>query len=235
MSDKNIYQKMSEITTTINKVAKNLKVGVGQNQYKAVGEADILEAVKPIEAEHGVYSYPASRKVVKEEDYITKSEYNGKVTERTNLFLRIETVYRFVNVDKPEEYIEIIGYGDGMDTQDKAPGKAMTYSDKYCLMKAYKIETGDDPDQKASEEVKRAKKPEPKEEKIAPETVKNITELITVSDSDVNALLKYYGVKDLSEMTRTQGEDCKRKLNTKLDKMENEKEGYQQLDDVPLQ
>ena len=76
--------------------------------------------------------------------------------------------------------------------------------------------------------------PEPKEEKIAPETVKNITELITVSDSDVNALLKYYGVKDLSEMTRTQGEDCKRKLNTKLDKMESEKEEYQQLDDIPL-
>ena len=47
--------------------------------------------------------------------------------------------------------MEITTYGDGVDSQDKAPGKAMTYSDKYALLKAYKIQTGDDPDQNASE------------------------------------------------------------------------------------
>ena len=57
----NIYQKMSAITDEINKVAKNLKVGVGQSSYKAVGESDVLEAVKPIEIKHGVYSYQIGR------------------------------------------------------------------------------------------------------------------------------------------------------------------------------
>lgn len=231
----NIYEKMSAITIDINKVAKNLKVGVGQSQYKAVGEADILEAVKPVEAQHGIYSYPASRKVIKEAEYTTTSEYNGKVTERTNLFLRIETVYRFVNVENPEEYIDIIGYGDGVDTQDKAPGKAMTYSDKYCLMKAYKIETGDDPDQKGSEPMKPTKPVA--EPKIEQKTMEAITELIALSESDLDKLLKHYKVKSLSDMTHSQGEDCRRKLNVKLDQMEAEsqKEGYQQLDDVNLQ
>jgi hypothetical protein len=231
----NIYEKMSAITIDINKVAKNLKVGVGQSQYKAVGEADILEAVKPVEAQHGIYSYPASRKVIKEAEYTTTSEYNGKVTERTSLFLRIETVYRFVNVENPEEYIDIIGYGDGVDTQDKAPGKAMTYSDKYCLMKAYKIETGDDPDQKGSEPMKPTKPVA--ESKIEQKTMEAITELIALSESDLDKLLKHYKVKSLSDMTHSQGEDCKRKLNVKLDQMEAEsqKEGYQQLDDVNLQ
>jgi hypothetical protein len=231
----NIYEKMSAITIDINKVAKNLKVGVGQSQYKAVGEADILEAVKPVEAQHGIYSYPASRKVIKEAEYTTTSEYNGKVTERTSLFLRIETVYRFVNVENPEEYIDIIGYGDGVDTQDKAPGKAMTYSDKYCLMKAYKIETGDDPDQKGSEPMKPTKPVV--EPKIEQKTMEAITELIALSESDLDKLLKHYKVKSLSDMTHSQGEDCKRKLNVKLDQMEvaNEKEEYQQLDDVNLQ
>lgn len=231
----NIYEKMSAITIDINKVAKNLKVGVGQSQYKAVGEADILEAVKPVEAQHGIYSYPASRKVIKEAEYTTTSEYNGKVTERTSLFLRIETVYRFVNVENPEEYIDIIGYGDGVDTQDKAPGKAMTYSDKYCLMKAYKIETGDDPDQKGSEPMKPTKPVV--EPKIEQKTMEAITELIALSESDLDKLLKHYKVKSLSDMTHSQGEDCRRKLNVKLDQMEAEsqKEGYQQLDDVNLQ
>jgi hypothetical protein len=147
----NIYQKMLEATSRINRVAKNLRVGAGQGTYKAVGEADVLEAVKPVEAELGIYSFPFSRQVVEANAFTTKSEYNGKVTEKTALFLRVETVYRFVNVDDPSEFVDIKAYGDGVDPQDKAPGKAMTYSDKYALLKAYKIETGDDPDQKASE------------------------------------------------------------------------------------
>ena len=76
-----------------------------------------------------------------------------KVTKK-NLFLRLETTYRFVNVENPEEYIDITTYGDGIDSQDKAVGKAMTYGDKYALMKCYKIVTGDDPDQNPSEDLK---------------------------------------------------------------------------------
>ncbi len=154
----NIYKKMSAITVELTAVAKNLNVGIGKSAYKAVGEADVLAAVKPLEEKHGVYSYPYSRKIVEADLVTTTSEYQGKVTEKTNRYLRIETVYRFVNIDNPEEYIDITTYGDGIDPQDKAVGKAMTYSDKYALLKAYKIITGEDPDQFKSEEGKTEKK-----------------------------------------------------------------------------
>lgn len=154
----NIYKKMSAITAELTAVAKNLNVGIGKSAYKAVGEADVLAAVKPLEEKHGVYSYPYSRKIVEADLVTTTSEYQGKVTEKTNRYLRIETVYRFVNIDNPEEYIDITTYGDGIDSQDKAVGKAMTYSDKYALLKAYKIITGEDPDQFVSEEGKTKKK-----------------------------------------------------------------------------
>ena len=154
----NIYKKMSAITAELTAVAKNLNVGIGKAAYKAVGEADVLAAVKPLEEKHGVYSYPYSRKIVEADLVTTTSEYQGKVTERTNRYLRIETVYRFVNIDNPDEYIDITTYGDGIDPQDKAVGKAMTYSDKYALLKAYKIITGEDPDQFKSEEGKTEKK-----------------------------------------------------------------------------
>ena len=154
----NIYKKMSAITTELTAVAKNLNVGIGKAAYKAVGEADVLAAVKPLEEKHGVYSYPYSRKIVEADLVTTTSEYQGKVTEKTNRYLRIETVYRFVNIDNPEEYIDITTYGDGIDSQDKAVGKAMTYSDKYALLKAYKIITGEDPDQFKSEEGKTERK-----------------------------------------------------------------------------
>lgn len=151
MSEKNIFQRMAAITEELTAVAKNLSVGEGRSSYKAVGEADVLKAVKPLEFKHGVYSYPASRKIVSERLLESEKEYKGQVTKSTRFQMRVETIYRFVNTDKPDEFIEITTYGDGVDSQDKAPGKAMTYADKYALLKAYKIITGEDPDQYASQ------------------------------------------------------------------------------------
>ena len=147
----NIYEKMLAVTQEISTVAKNLSVGDGRNQYKAVSEGDVLAAVKPIEAKYGIYSYPKSRVVIDSGEMTSVSTYNGTTKETKRLFLRVETVYRFVNVENPDEWIDITTYGDGVDTQDKAPGKAMTYADKYALLKAYKIQTGDDPDQNYSQ------------------------------------------------------------------------------------
>lgn len=148
----NIYEKMQTICNEIGVVNKNLEVGVGKSGYKAVGEADVLKAVKELEKKYKIYSYPYERKIVEAQILSTKKEYDGKITEGTQQFMRIETVYRFINIENPEEFIDVKSYGDGIDPQDKAPGKAMTYADKYALLKAYKIITGDDPDQNPSEE-----------------------------------------------------------------------------------
>jgi hypothetical protein len=148
----NIYEKLLNITSDIATVNKNLIVGEGKSKYKAVGEADVLKAVKELEKKYGIYSYPCKREVIDSQILITEKEYNDTITKSTKQFMRIETIYRFVNIEKPEEFIEVTTYGDGVDSQDKAPGKAMTYSDKYALLKAYKMITGDDPDQNISEE-----------------------------------------------------------------------------------
>lgn len=164
----NIFQRMLAATSEINRVAKNLKVDISKSQsYKAVAESDVLEAVKPIEEKYGIYSYPVSRTVIKDEAYTTTSEYDGRKSEKTTFFMRLATVYRFVNIDKPDEYIDITAYGDGVDTQDKAPGKAMTYADKYALLKAYKIQTGDDPDANASGNLGKKKFEKPTAEQLA--------------------------------------------------------------------
>ena len=156
----NIFQKMAAITAELQTVAKNLTVQQTKtSSYKAVSERDILDAVKPLETKYGVYSYPIKRNILESNLLESESEYQGKVTKKTTFMTRIETVYRFVNVDKPDEYIETTTFAEGIDTQDKGSGKAMTYADKYALMKAYKISTGDDPDQSASEENNYRKTP----------------------------------------------------------------------------
>lgn len=150
----NIYQKMSAVTAELNTVAKNLTVSTGGNKsYKAVSERDIIDSVKPIEIKHGIYSFPFDRQIIESQILESEIEFNGKVTKKTTFFSRIKTTYRFVNVENPDEYIDMVTFAEGIDPQDKGSGKAMTYADKYALMKAYKISTGDDPDQNASEET----------------------------------------------------------------------------------
>ena len=148
----NIYSRLAAVTSDLQTVAKNLNVetGRGKASYKAVSERDIIDAVKPLEGKYGIYSYPASREIIESTMLENESEYQGKISKKTTFFERIKTVYRFVNIDNPEEYIETTTFAEGIDSQDKGSGKAMTYGDKYALMKMYKISTGDDPDQESS-------------------------------------------------------------------------------------
>lgn len=149
----NIFEKMLAITSELQTVAKNLTVQQSKiSSYKAVAERDILDAVKPLESKYGVYSYPHTRNVLESNILDSESYINGQTVKKTIYMTRISTVYRFVNIERPDEYIDITSFAEGIDSQDKGSGKAMTYADKYALMKAYKISTGDDPDQEASKE-----------------------------------------------------------------------------------
>ena len=150
----NIFERLSAITAELKTVAKNSEIQQTKtSKYKATKEKDVLNAVKPLEHKYRVYSYPYSRSIL-ESGTIETTYENGGSSKK--FFERIETKYRFINIDKPEEFIDITTYGDGIDSGDKSVGKAMTYADKYALLKAYKIETGEDPDDKKSDEIKKA-------------------------------------------------------------------------------
>lgn len=193
MSD-NIFARMSKITAEISRVAKNLEVGYGKSKYKAVGEADVLAAVKPIEAQNGVYSYPVNREIIDSGILTTK---NADGSERNQIYMRIKTVYRFLCIDNPQSFIDIESFADGVDSQDKAPGKAMTYADKYALLKAYKIITGDDPDQNMSAELMSRKRMESAYPSRA-EMEKFISE--NYDEENLNKILDYYKAKTLGDL-----------------------------------
>lgn len=209
MEGMNIFQKMSAITNELGIVAKNLNVDMGKGKsYKAVQEKDILDAVKPLEAKYGVYSFPVNREIV--ESNILERENQYGTTK--NLFMRIQTTYKFVNVEDKNDYITMITFADGIDTGDKATGKAMTYADKYALMKAYKITTGDDPDAEASPE----KGYKPEKEKITSSIEKSLRELILnngISNEEVIKTLKELNHNKLSDLYLEEVNEFKEKLN----------------------
>ena len=153
----NIYQRIHAITAEIGKVQQSLDVAtkVDKNgntlkSYKAISINDVVDAALPLLEKYRVIVYPIEKKIVKDEQIVTTSTYG----ERTNFFVRMEIKYRFVNIDKPEEFIEVTGFGDGIDSGDKANGKANTYARKYALIDALNISKGDDPDVEKSAEYK---------------------------------------------------------------------------------
>lgn len=189
----NIFERLLLISNDLQTIAKNLEVSMGKaGKYKAVGEADVLRAVKPLELKHRVYSYPVEREII-ESGTLESVDYNGNVKKQ--LFERIKVVYRFINIDKPEEFIDITSYGDGIDSGDKSVGKAMTYADKYALLKAYKMVTGDDPDQEASNDLKSAAT------KKAPLEQSLVDEAATIGIDDLNKVAKYFKHQSVDELT----------------------------------
>lgn len=146
----NLYEKMLNITNEIGVVNKNLKIAINSNtSYKAVSERDVLDEVKPLLNKYRVYCFPYSRELLKEDVLVTATKWGDK----PSLYFHYKTVTRFINIDNTDEYIDIQSYSTGIDTGDKADGKAMTYADKYALMKTFMISTGDDPDQEKSTEI----------------------------------------------------------------------------------
>ena len=214
----NIYEKMSLITDEIGVIEKNLNVQVNKNaSYKAVSERDVLDAVKPTESKYIVYSYPTKRTILESEVLVKETEYNGTTTKNNTLFLRVETTYRFVNLDNTEEYIETTVYGDGLDTGDKAPGKAMTYADKYALMKAYKLSTGDDPDKEpspAKTNVKTSKKTTKtetaQEYKISPKQIEILEKFYT--GDNLTKLLESNGISKLQDMSMLKADEIIKRI-----------------------
>src|SRR5574344_1119274 len=149
---------------------------------------NIYEKLSKITAEMGVVEKGLKVQVNKTASYNAVSERDILDTIKP-----LEEKYRVVNLDKLDEFVDIITYGDGLDTGDKAPGKAMTYADKYALMKAYKISTGDDPDKEASPEKGYTKKDSYAKEILATEKQKEMIENI-LTDEEFEKTQEKYGI-----------------------------------------
>lgn len=132
----NIYEKLLAARQEIGYLQKDGKVAFGSTSYKAITDEKVMTTVRPILDKY---------KLVMLIDSIQMSR-NGSLTEAV-------ITWRFVNAEKPDEFILVQSAGQGADTQDKGAGKAMTYSRKYALLNTLLIPTGEDPDKVSSEEL----------------------------------------------------------------------------------
>lgn len=170
---KNIYQRIIAIMAEVSYIQKDEKKVAGQ--YRFVSHDSVSSVIHPQLVKHGVVVIPS----------ILSVQQDGNRTEMT-----LEV--KFVNCDNPEDSFTVKSFGFGIDTADKGPGKAYSYSYKYALLKTFCLETGDDPDQ--DQNVVYTPK------KISYEQYMELLQELEEHDDLQARIIKAYKIKDLEEL-----------------------------------
>mgnify|MGYP002507815290 CR=1 FL=1 len=132
----NVSLAISKVMFLVQNIEKNMTIGSGQYAYKGVADKDVKLAVSEAMIEAGLVILPVE---ITPKTTIDRWEESGKTKQ--SCFVEVSTKYLIIHADTGE-YIEVCGYGHGVDTQDKAAGKATTYALKYALLYSFMIATG---------------------------------------------------------------------------------------------
>lgn len=142
MAEKNIYHRLIEVQKKVVTVFKNetVKMYEGDKGYKAVTHDDVAKALHVPLAEAGIFMLPD---VVDHSttDFKQTNKYNKEVTwYRTDIKIKV----KWINADKPDEFVESNGAAFALDTSDKSFAKAYSLALKIVLLKVHLLESTDD-------------------------------------------------------------------------------------------
>lgn len=131
----NLYQKLIEVRKAVPYLQKSEK----GHRFNFVSSSHTLSALKEKMDEMGVLLVPS----------VIESEVRDHATQagKHEYFTILMMSFTWVNSDNPEETITCSWTGQGLDSGEKGVGKAMTYAEKYFMLKFFNIPTDkDDPD-----------------------------------------------------------------------------------------
>lgn len=205
----NLIQKLIEIRKAIPYLQKENK----GFQYNFVSSSQTLVAVRNKMNEIGVMLVP----------HITAHNVTEKTTQKggSMYFTELDIEFTWHNADDPKDTLVIPWYGQGVDDAEKGVGKALTYAEKYLMLKTFNIPTDkDDPDyfqQKHSDEPAakpkgRAKQAESAAPAISTDDAKEIaricTEVYNIDKKDIINLVVDmigHGITKATDMTQAEG------------------------------
>jgi hypothetical protein len=133
--ERKLLLKMVEVYKTVQYIQKR-----GKNKfhgYSYATEADVNERVREEIASRNVIMMPS----VVSKELRTTTTRNGN----TEYIYRVDMEFTFMDAETGESLVVPMS-GEGQDVGDKAIFKAISGCQKYALMKAFMIPTGDDPE-----------------------------------------------------------------------------------------
>ena len=131
----NLYQKLHRVQSQV--------IGLGKdtqgNNFKYVSGTKVIDAIKPIMNELGLLLKTEVISIDNQRnDYATKSNPN-----KSEILSKVMMKFTWIDIDTGEKD-ECLWGANGQNDWDKGVGSAMTYAERYFLLKYFHIATDED-------------------------------------------------------------------------------------------
>ncbi|MFW5871265.1 MAG: ERF family protein [Verrucomicrobiota bacterium] len=198
----NLFEKLIEVR----KVCTYIQKGNKGYQFQYVSSSDTLGQFRAKMDELKLLLVPE----------VVEAKIREKTTKKGDLEILTGLNMRFVwiNAEKPEERLEVPFYAQGTDNAERGVGKALTYAEKYFLLKFFNVATDkDDPDsfqQKHDNRHHNGRPPGNSGNITDPNSRDDIEELNQViaekniSDDVIGKLLGYFQAKSIDDLAPNQ-------------------------------
>ena len=160
-----LLESIINVMKAVKNIDKSMTVGSGQNSYKGVADKDVKYIIGSAMAENNLTCLPIDiQPKVQIDRWEAQETYNGNTQIKQKQSIFTEVIAKFlITHSLTNESLTIVGYGHGVDTQDKSAGKATTYALKNALLYSFLVPTGaiDDTDKTHSSAIEVPQKPKP--------------------------------------------------------------------------
>ena len=193
-----IWKKLLEVEKHVRGLGKDSSSGSGGFGYKYVSGSKVLEAIKPLMVANGLLlKQEIVRVEVQRVDYKT-----SKGIEKSEHLFNVWQKFTWVDVDTGEMDVNEF-FASGMNDWEKGLGSALTYAERYFLLKYFHIPTDEDDIDNSSRKMESEKQEREKHTaELKNKGVAKLKSLITLEQEE--ELLKKYHVKSLEELSLEQ-------------------------------
>ncbi len=129
-----IYERMTAILAELPPIGKTQKNT--QQNFMFRGQDDMLNALNPLLAKHGVFIIPD----------VLERRTDHRTTAKGSIMFEVDLLIRFTAYGAAGDSVSGSAWGEGTDMGDKATSKAMTMAFKYWITQAFAISTAEAPD-----------------------------------------------------------------------------------------
>ena len=167
-----VYKKLAQVQASMRSLAPNAEGQTGQARYGYVSGAKLLGVLRPLMDKHGLLLSQEVKGITN-----TPITYTTKSGEKTEMFTSLHIQFTWIDADDGSTLVNDF-HANGMNAWDKGLGSALTYAERYYLMKFFHIATDeDDVDALIKEEaIAPADAPKPGKKATAPRTAKQSLE-----------------------------------------------------------
>lgn len=133
-----VYKKLHEVQSATRSLQANAEGQTGAARYNYVSGAKLLGVIRPLMDKLGLILTQEVTDITNEPiTYMTK---NG---EKTEMFTTARIQFTWIDTDDGSKIVNQF-VANGMNAWDKGLGSALTYAERYYLMKTFHIATDED-------------------------------------------------------------------------------------------